>query len=276
MYEELFKRSETDAEAFARLQRVIEILRAPGGCPWDRAQTHESLTRGMVEEAYEVVQAIENHDRDNLVEELGDVLLQVVMHAQIAKESGTFTMREICDDECDKMIRRHPHVFGPKPENSNDSNALSVDNVLDLWENIKEVEKTEISATASMQKIPRHLPALLRSEKVQKKAARVGFDWDDVSGAFAKVDEETAELKEAYEQGDKAHIREELGDLLFAVTNVSRFLDIDPEDALNATTQKFMTRFSHVEESASRKGLRLEDMSLAEMDVLWEEAKKIK
>ena len=276
MYEELFKPSGTDAEAFARLLRVIEILRAPGGCPWDRAQTHESLTRGMVEEAYEVVQAIENHDRDNLVEELGDVLLQVVMHAQIARESGTFTMQEICDAECGKMIRRHPHVFGPKAENSNDSDALSVDNVLDLWENIKEVEKTETSTTASMQKIPRHLPALLRSEKVQKKAARVGFDWDDVSGAFAKVDEETAELKEAYEQGDKAHIREELGDLLFAITNVSRFLEIDPEDALNATTQKFMTRFSHVEESASRKGRRLEDMTLAEMDVLWEEAKKNK
>ena len=273
MYEEVMKHSENDAQAFARLQRVIEILRAPGGCPWDRAQTHETLTRGMVEEAYEVVQAIENHDRDNLVEELGDVLLQVVMHAQIAKESGTFTMREICDAECDKMIRRHPHVFGPKAQNSNDSNALSVDNVLNLWENIKEVEKTEISATAGMQKIPRHLPALLRSEKVQKKAARVGFDWDDVSGAFAKVDEETAELKEAYGQGDKAHIREELGDLLFAITNVSRFLDIDPEDALNATTQKFINRFRYVESAAEATGRRLGDMTLAEMDVLWEEAK---
>ena len=265
---------------FEEFQKVIARLRAPDGCPWDREQSHESLKPACIEEAAEVLCGInilaETGNPDNLKEELGDLLLQIVMHAQIAKESGTFTMREICDDECDKMIRRHPHVFGPKPENSNDSEGLSVDNVLDLWENIKEVEKTEISATASMQKIPRHLPALLRSEKVQKKAARVGFDWDDVSGAFDKVDEETAELKEAYAQGDKAHIREELGDLLFAVTNVSRFLDIDPEDALNATTQKFMTRFSHVEESASRKGLRLEDMSLAEMDVLWEEAKKIK
>lgn len=274
MYEELFKPAKTDLEAFSRLQRVIGILRAPGGCPWDRAQTHESLTRGMVEEAYEVVEAIENRDRENLIEELGDVLLQVVMHAQIAAEERDFTICDVCNKEAEKMIRRHPHVFGPKPEKSNESTGLSVDNVLDMWENIKEVEKTETSVTASMQKIPRHLPALLRSEKMQKKAARVGFDWDDVSGAFAKLDEETAELKEAYEQGDQTHIREELGDLLFAVTNISRFLGIDPEDALNATSTKFMTRFAHVESAAREKGRRLEDMTLAEMDLLWEEAKK--
>ena len=273
MYEELFVTAKTDLEAFERLQKIIGILRAPGGCPWDREQTHESLTRGMVEEAYEVVEAIENHDRDNLIEELGDVLLQVVMHAQIAAEENDFTLCEICNKEAEKMIRRHPHVFGPKPEKSTESKGLSVDNVLDMWENIKEVEKTETSATASMQKIPRHLPALLRSEKVQKKAARVGFDWDDVSGAFAKLDEESAELKEAYAQGDQSHMREELGDLLFAVTNISRFLGIDPEDALNATSNKFITRFSHVESAALAQGRRLEDMTLAEMDVLWEEAK---
>ncbi|MBR5641356.1 MAG: nucleoside triphosphate pyrophosphohydrolase [Firmicutes bacterium] len=273
MYEELFNTAQTDLEAFERLQKIIEVLRAPGGCPWDRAQTHESLTRGMVEEAYEVVQAIENHDRDNLIEELGDVLLQVVMHAQIAAESGNFGIRDICNREADKMISRHPHVFGPKLENSKDSAGLSVDNVLDLWENIKEVEKSETSTTASMQKIPRHLPALLRSEKVQKKAARVGFDWPDVGGAFQKMDEESAELKEAYEQGDQAHIKEELGDLLFAITNISRFLGIDPEDALNATSNKFIQRFAYVESSAKVLGRRLEDMTLSEMDTLWEEAK---
>ena len=273
MYEELFNTAQTDLEAFERLQKIIEVLRAPGGCPWDRAQTHESLTRGMVEEAYEVVQAIENHDRDNLIEELGDVLLQVVMHAQIAAESGNFGIRDICNREADKMISRHPHVFGPKLEKSKDSASLSVDNVLDLWENIKEVEKSETSTTASMQKIPRHLPALLRSEKVQKKAARVGFDWPDVGGAFQKLDEESAELKEAYEQGDQAHIKEELGDLLFAITNISRFLGIDPEDALNATSNKFIQRFAYVESSAKVLGRRLEDMTLSEMDTLWEEAK---
>ncbi len=273
MYEELLKTAQTDSEGFERLQRVIEILRAPGGCPWDRAQTHESLTRGMVEEAYEVVQAIENHDRDNLIEELGDVLLQVVMHAQIASEEGNFTMKDICNREAEKMIFRHPHVFGPKAENSKDSQGLSVDNVLDLWENIKEVEKSETSATASMQKIPRHLPALLRSEKVQKKAARVGFDWPDVSGAFQKLDEESAELKEAYQQGDQEHIKEELGDLLFAITNISRFLGIDPEDALNATSNKFIRRFAYVESAAMAQGRRPEDMTLSEMDTLWEEAK---
>ncbi len=273
MYEELFAPSQTEEQAVKRLVRVIEVLRAPGGCPWDRAQTHESLTRGMVEEAYEVVQAIENGDQDNLIEELGDVMLQVVMHAQIASEKGAFSLRDICDRESDKMIRRHPHVFGPEAQNTANSEGLSVDNVLDLWENIKEVEKEKTSTTADMQKIPRHLPALLRSEKVQKKAARVGFDWEDVSGAFEKLDEETAELKEAYAQGNKEHIREELGDLLFAITNISRFLEIDPEEALNRCTQKFISRFAYVEEAAHASGRRLEDMSLPDMDVLWEEAK---
>ena len=274
MYEELFQTAQTDAEAFERLCRVIRILRAPDGCPWDRAQTHESLTRGMVEEAYEVVQAIENQDRENLVEELGDVLLQVLMHAQIASEAGTFSLKDVCNREAAKMISRHPHVFARKSKKINDSETLSVDNVLDLWENIKEEEKSESSTTASMQRIPRHLPALMRSEKVQKKAARVGFDWEDVSGAFGKLDEESAELREAYRMGDAAQIREELGDLLFAVTNISRFLQVDPEDALNAASNKFIQRFAYVESTATAQGRRLEDMALAEMDALWEEAKR--
>ncbi|MCQ2561086.1 MAG: nucleoside triphosphate pyrophosphohydrolase [Clostridia bacterium] len=273
MYEELFVTPTTEKEALERLIKVVEVLRSPGGCPWDREQTHESLRRGMIEESYEVIQAIENNDLENLNEELGDVLLQVVMHAQIAKETDEFTIVDIANAESEKMIRRHPHVFAKNIEKSSNSDVVSVDNVLDLWENIKRDEHEVVSVTESMNKVPRHLPALLRSEKVQKKARRAGFDWEDASGAFDKVDEEAAELREAFTEGDREHMKEELGDLLFAVTNIARFLDIDPEDALNSTTNKFIKRFSYVEEGAAKAGRKLENMTLAEMDVLWEEAK---
>lgn len=274
MYKELLKKSNTEAEAYGRLVAVIRALRAPGGCPWDREQTHDSLRRGMVEECYEVVDAIERNDIPNLREELGDVLLQVIMHSVIAEEDGEFSLAEVCEEESEKMIRRHPHVFGENVEKCNKNDSFSVDNVLDMWENIKRDEKRETSQTAAMDKIPRELPALLRAEKIQKKARKVGFDWDDVSDAFAKIDEESAELKEACNAGDKAHISEELGDLLFAVVNVARFLDVDPEDALNSTSRKFMDRFAYIERTAAERGRRLEDMTLAEMDALWEEAKR--
>lgn len=274
MYEDLFKTSQNQQEAFDRLVSVIRALRAPGGCPWDIAQTHDSLRRGMVEECYEVVDAIEKKDIPNLREELGDVLLQVIMHSVIAEEEGEFTLADVCEEESEKMLRRHPHVFGENVEKYNKNGTFSVDNVLDLWENVKRDEKQETAQTASMEKIPRDLPALLRAEKVQKKARKVGFDWDDVSEAFAKVDEETAELRDAFSDGDKAHIKEELGDLLFAVVNVARFLDVDPEDALNSTSRKFIDRFSYIEKTAAANGRRLEDMTLAEMDALWEEAKE--
>lgn len=273
MYEELFVTPSEDREALERLVRVVEVLRNPGGCPWDREQTHESLRRGLIEEAYEVIEAIDNCDRENLIEELGDVLLQVVMHAQIARESGSFTLADVANGESEKMIRRHPHVFAKNIENSRNSEVISVDNVLDLWENIKSDEHQVVSVTESMRKVPKHLPALLRSEKVQKKARRAGFDWEDPSGAFDKVDEETAELRQAFAEGDKEHMKEELGDLLFAVTNIARFLDIDPEEALNGTTNKFINRFSYVEEGAAKAGRDMKEMSLSEMDVLWEEAK---
>ncbi|MBR0139325.1 MAG: nucleoside triphosphate pyrophosphohydrolase [Firmicutes bacterium] len=275
MYEELFKKAETRDEALARLCAIVKVLRSPEGCPWDRAQTHESLIRGMIEEAYEVVEAIENGNAENLREELGDVLLQVVMHAEIAGEEGLFTLREVAEDESEKMLRRHPHVFAEKLENHGENGSMSVDNVLDLWENIKSVEKSSRPVNQAMAEIPRHLPALLRAEKIQKKAAKVGFDWDDVSGAFDKTDEEISELKEAFSgQQGKERLAEELGDLLFAVVNVSRFLDIDPEDALNAASRKFMDRFTYIEEAAAAAGKRLEDMSLAEMDKLWDKAKE--
>ncbi len=275
MYEEFYKNTDSEQEALARLISIIKVLRAPGGCPWDREQTHESLTRCLVEEAYEVVEAIEKKDMHNLKEELGDVLLQVVMHAQIAEEAGEFSMTDISNAVSEKMLRRHPHVFEKKSGQNPQNNALAVDNVLELWENVKQGEKKIFSETDDMRNIPRHLPALLRSEKIQAKAKRVGFDWDDVNEAFLKVREETLELEEAYSLRDKNHIKEELGDLLFAVVNVARFLDIDPEEALNFTSQKFIQRFSYIESQARIDGRRLIDMTLSEMDELWEKAKTL-
>ena len=270
---DIFSKGGSNAEAFDRLVDVIRALRAPDGCPWDRAQTHETLTREMIEEAYEVVQAIDNQDIPNQREELGDVMLQVVMHSAIAEENGEFTLADVCNEVSEKMIGRHPHVFGGNVEKYGFQQVNSVDNVLDLWENVKRSEKQEASQTSAMENIPLSLPALIRAEKIQKKARKVGFDWPDVSGAFAKIDEETAELKEAYSQGDKEHISEELGDLLFAIVNTARFLDVDPEEALNSTSRKFMKRFSYVEEQAALQGRELSDMTLEEMDALWEEAK---
>ena len=261
MYEELLKTAETDEAAVKRLVDVIAVLRAPGGCPWDREQTHESLKRPMIEEAYEVIEAIEKCDDANLREELGDVLLQVVFHANIAREENRFALKDIANEECEKMIRRHPHVFGDVPNN------LDAKGVLSQWDDIKKLEKTNENQTESMMKIPRGLPSLYRAEKVQKKAAKVGFDWDDVSGAFEKVNEETLEIKEAMAKGDQEEVAKEVGDLLFAAVNVSRMLDVDPEEALNGTTAKFIRRFQFVEERM-QKG-----MSLEELDKLWDEAK---
>ncbi|HPF18268.1 MAG: nucleoside triphosphate pyrophosphohydrolase [Bacillota bacterium] len=273
MYDKIRRRSEDEAEAIRRLTEIIRILRSPRGCPWDREQTHESLIRGMIEEAYEVVEAIETENTDNLKEELGDVLLQIVMHARIAEENRMFTLVDIADGVSEKMIRRHPHVFDEKIAETPQNSGISVDNVYELWDNVKQGEKNTSSDTEEMKKIPRSLPALLRSEKIQAKARRAGFDWDDVGEAFLKVREELLELEEACEQQDKAHMRHELGDLLFAVVNVARFLDIDPEEALNLTSARFIRRFSLVEAQASDIGRSLKEMSLAEMDELWEIAK---
>ncbi len=261
MYEELLKTAETDEEAVKRLMDIIAILRAPGGCPWDREQTHDSLKKPMIEEAYEVVEAIENHDDANLREELGDVLLQVVFHSNIAREDGRFTLKDVANEECEKMIRRHPHVFGDVENN------LDAKGVLSQWDDIKKLEKKNQTQTESMMKIPRGLPALYRADKVQAKAAKVGFDWDDVSGAFDKVQEEADEVKAAIKEGNQDEIVKEVGDLLFAAVNVARMLDVDPEDALNVTTSKFIRRFAYVEERMKS------GMSLEELDKIWDEAK---
>ena len=270
-YIHLCKTAADNQSTIDRLYEIVKVLRVE--CPWDRVQTHESLRPGMLEETYETVDAINNQDMVNLREELGDVLLQVVFHSILGEEASNFDLKDVINEECEKMIRRHPHVF--LQENTNNT-PKSIDKVLEKWENIKEKERGETKTASRLAKVPRALPALTRAYKVQKKAADVGFDWDDVSGAFDKVREETRELTECCkaETVDKKALEEELGDLLFSVVNVSRFLGIDPEASLDYTIDKFIRRFTHIEDSALACGKALEDMSLSEMDELWNEAKK--
>lgn len=265
-YAKYYKEGKTTEEAIRRLQDIISILRSDEGCPWDRAQTHKSIRSCLLEEAYEAADAIDKEDFDNLEEELGDVLLQVIFHADLANDEKRFDLRSIANRECDKMLRRHPHVFLNK-------NTESVDKALEKWENVKRNERGTSTYTETLKNVPDALPALIRSYKIQKKAAEVGFDWEDVKDAFSKIKEETSELLEIYQSGEATRIKEEVGDLLFAVVNVARFLGVNPEEALNLTSSKFINRFDFIEESAGVQGKRLVDMSLEEMDKLWEQAK---
>ncbi len=247
---------------------IVEILRSPEGCPWDREQDHKSIRRDFLEETYEVIEAINKDDRDGLLEELGDVLLQVVFHTQIEREKGSFDLNDVADGICKKMIERHPHVFG-------NVNAETSEQVLENWDVIKKRTKSQKTQTESMLSIPREFPALMRADKVQKKAAKVGFDWDSVDGAFEKVSEELQELKEAVLMGAQDNVHEELGDLLFSVVNVSRFIKVDSEEALTGATDKFIDRFSKVEKMANERGLDMKETSLEELDKLWDKAKQV-
>lgn len=246
------------------LEDIVRLLRAPGGCPWDREQTHASIRRNFLEEAYEAVEAIDEEDPDHLKEELGDVLLQVFLHACMEEEAGRFNLDDVADGICKKLIYRHPHVFG-------DTAVSGTDEVLSNWEALKRVEKHQQTYTDTLESVARSLPSLWRAEKVQKKAKKAGFDWDDVGGALDKLSEEVEELKAAVAQG--TNIGEELGDLLFAAVNVSRFVKVDAEDALNAATDKFIRRFAQVEALAGDKPMP--EMTLKELDKLWDEAKRM-
>ena len=248
------------------LEKIVAVLRAPGGCPWDAEQTHESSRRDFLEEAYEVAEAIDEGDTDHLKEELGDVLLQVVFHAQMEKEAGRFDLDDAADGVCKKLIYRHPHVFG-QVEVSGSAQ------VLENWDKLKRKEKKQESHTDALNSVARSLPALWRAEKVQKKARKAGFDWDEASGPMDKLYEELDELKTAVAEG--SNIEEELGDLLFAAVNLARFVQVDCENALTAATDKFIRRFAQVEELAKDQGRAMESMSLAELDKLWDEAKHI-
>lgn len=246
-------------EEFARLCAIVAQLRAPGGCPWDREQTHETLAPKLLEEAYEVVHAIREHDDHNLREEVGDVLLLVVMQAEIAREAGRFEIGEMIHEVTEKLIRRHPHVFG-------DADVKESEGVVRQWEAIKHEEKTR---THYLDGVAAALPALMRAEKIQKKAARVHFDWNHIADVLAKVDEELGEAKAAIESGKRDQITDEVGDLLFAVTNLARKCGVDAESTLQSATDKFVARFNQLEERVRANGQQLGDLPLDELDAIW-------
>ena len=252
-------------DALTRLRYVVHRLRAPGGCPWDMEQTHTSLIPHVIEEAYEVADAIRSGDPAQICDELGDILLQPVLHAEIASETGAFDLDKMANGLTDKLIRRHPHVFG-------DTSAATSDAVLKQWDAIKRTEKgTEHEGL--LHGTGTGLPALMRAQKLQKKAARVGFDWPDATPVFAKIREEAAELEEAIASGDKAHMEEELGDLLFSVVNLARKLGIESEPALAAANEKFTRRFHAMETHLRAQGHELGKLSLEQMDAAWDEVK---
>ncbi|MBO5734417.1 MAG: nucleoside triphosphate pyrophosphohydrolase [Clostridia bacterium] len=248
---------------FADLIDIMEVLRGENGCPWDRAQDHQSIKYALLEEACEAMESLDKKGPDDFADELGDVLLQVVFHSQIAKENGTFTINDVLYHICNKLITRHTHIFG------NDKTSNSAE-ALDVWEANKKAEKGLKTQTEIMRDVCSYLPQLIRAEKVQKKAAKVGFDWDSIDGAYNKLREEIDEIKTAKTQ---AEIEEEFGDLLFSCVNVARFLKVNPEEALKKATDKFINRFEVVEQMANEQGKNLEDMTLEEMDKLWDKAK---
>ncbi len=256
-----------DQARFEELITIMKRLRGPGGCPWDAEQTHESLTRYLLEETYEVIEAIESKSSEHLKEELGDLLLQPVFHAAIAEEAGSFTIDDVILTLCEKLVRRHPHVFG---DMRIADSAAQVEN----WEQIKKTEKGAERSSA-LSGVPPHLPALLKAQKITEKAARVGFDWKHVDQVMAKVMEELHEFEEAMSAGDNEHMEAELGDLLFAIVNLGRFLSINPEEALRKTITRFQQRFKYVEDSLHAQGRQMSTTPLADMDRLWEEAKRL-
>lgn len=248
------------------LEKVIETLRGENGCEWDKKQTHKSLKKNLIEEAYELCQAIDNDDIDEMIEELGDILLQVVFHSQIGKESGYFDLKEVTNNICEKLIFRHPHVFK--------NTKIDMDKYEKIWEDIKKEEKNEKSTYESLERIPNELPALLKAEKIQKKASLVGFDWENIDDVLKKINEEYKELLDEYELGNIKYIEEELGDFIFAIVNFARFFKINPEEALNLTNKKFINRFKFMEQTAESMGVDFNSLSLVEKDKLWDLAKK--
>ena len=248
---------------------IVKVLRAPGGCPWDRKQTHESIKKNFIEETYEVIEAINKQSPEMLKEELGDILLQVALHCEMESEKGSFEFNDVANDIVKKLIIRHPHVFG-------EVSAENEEEALASWNSAKAKSKGVKKESESMLSVPRELPALMRAQKIQKKASDAGFDWENSEGAFDKLSEEINELKIAVSRGVKSEIEDEFGDVLFSCVNISRFLKVDSEEALTSATDKFLERYIEVERLARESGLNMKEASVEELDVLWEKAKKIK
>ena len=257
---------EKEAYTYEDLLEIIRLLRSPEGCPWDRVQTHRSIRRGLLEEAYETAEAIDQDDPAKMCEELGDLMMQVVFHADIEKDAGRFTMDQVCDGVVRKLLYRHPHVFAAA-----DTKNDTPEEVLVNWEELKRREKGFATTGEAMDAVAGTLPALWRAEKIQGKAASAGFDWPDVAGAMDKLREEVEELQEAIRDG--SNMAEELGDLLFAAVKVGRFVHVDPETALHAACKKFVGRFRKMEQENMKKGRNFEDLTLDEMLALWENSK---
>ncbi|WP_096203243.1 nucleoside triphosphate pyrophosphohydrolase [Bacillus sp. FJAT-45350] len=253
---------------FSMLRSVIATLRGPNGCPWDIKQTHKSLKPYLIEEAYEVIEAIDEEDDDHLAEELGDVLLQVMLHAQIGEDEGWFTIDDVIETLTEKMIRRHPHVFGT-------GQAEDADEVVKNWEQIKQEERGEEAKYDSiLANIPTSFPALMRAFKLQKKAAKVGFDWDEAAPMWMKLQEEISEFFAEIKNNDKTKMTKEFGDILFVLVNLARFYNIQPEEALHGTNEKFYNRFQIIEQELQNRGLEFSDVTLEELDEIWEKSKK--
>ncbi len=250
---------------FDRLIKIMETLRGPQGCPWDKEQTRNSLSSFLVEELYELLEALDEDNPEKIKEELGDLLFQIVFHSQIAKEMEQFNINDVIGNIADKMIRRHPHVFGEK-------RFKTPDDFMTHWNEHKKLEGKKRESV--LDGTPKTLPALLKAHKLQNRASKVGFDWERIEDVFRKLDEEVDEFKRALGKKDQGKIEDEIGDIFFVLVRISSFVGVNPEDALRKTTSKFIRRFRHVEMKASEQGRRLSGMSLEEMDVLWEEAKK--
>lgn len=256
-----------DRYGFEDLVEIMRILRAPGGCPWDAKQTHQSIRKNFIEETYEAVEAIDAEDPVLLQEELGDVLLQVVYHAAMEEEQGTFQIMDVCDGVCKKLIHRHPHIFG-------DVEANTAEEVLSNWEAIKQEEKGQKTAAQTLESVSKALPALMRAEKIQQRAARAGMDYESPADAFRDLQSELEELNAAVEQESRERQTEELGDLLFSVVNVSRFIGADPEEALEMACKKFVDRFAAVEQLAQQRGIEMKSAGIQKLDELWREVKQ--
>lgn len=255
------------ADGFEELVRVVQRLRGERGCPWDKAQTAQTLKPYLLEETYEVLEALDRNEPEGLKEELGDLLFQVLFHCQIASEDGRFSIQEVVALLIDKMVRRHPHVFGS-------SHAASAEAALEQWEHIKASESRNADRQSVLDGVPQALPALMRALQLQGRAARVGFDWPTEDPVWEKVNEELEELKAARREGSESQTTDELGDLLFAVVNLARHLRVDPESALRATNARFTERFSYIERRVREAGRTVKESTLGELELLWQEGKK--